>query len=834
MQRILSLLLVLLLAGCAGSQTGDDSAATASQAQGVTSKKAEPVPTETALAHPGDAGDGSIVMVNGRTITPAGQLLPVYNFPTNLLVLPSGDVVESSMRTPGINIVDGTAFAVLGAAATDFAFHGLAANAAGDKLWVSHGAEQTIGEYDVVAGVPTLSRTIPSMLTPAGLALTPDESRLLICNSYGSGLQIVDLTTGVTDQVAPTNLYPYEVLVSADGDEAYVSNWGDSTITVIDVAQGERLADVEVGLHPEGMALSSDGQRLYVANADNDTISVVDVAARELLDTYEVYRSDEFFGASPLDAALSGDDATLYVAAAGLNAVVVFNTATGEQTGMIPTGYYPTAVALDESQSVLYVTNGKGGGIPSAKSKAGVSMNGTLEKIALPTPTELADYTDQVMNNLTRTELYWETMDFESPIPTERGTPSQQIKHVVYIMRENKTFDQVYGDFEGAERDPSNLVFGADYTPNGHNLAGQFTICDNYYSEANVSLQGHMWSILMYSNDYDEKAWAADSSYRYPLANIEPASCGGKGSIFRHLYNNGVEFRAYGQVLTLGDLPDLAPYFNFKYGFWNLGVSDEIKAGEIIREWEAGIWPEFVYISLHNDHSNGSDAGAPTPRYYVGDNDAGLGKLIDYITHSDKWSETAVFILEDDPQSGADHVDPHRSPVIVVSPWAKHGYISSALYSMSSIWMTIEMILGLPPMAVYDEHTSPMYDVFTMTPDYGTYTAVPNPTPLEYNPKGLPLADYSSKQRWDAPDQVRRLGEIVWGTMRPNEPFPAHLSVDSYAEDLDEDEENDADDYVGAVRAMQEYALQRGLWNGEKLPTIREMVEQGLLVPVNK
>jgi hypothetical protein len=491
---------------------------------------------------------------------------------------------------------------------------------------------------------------------------------------------------------------------------------------------------------------------------------------------------------------------------------------------MIPAGYYPMSVALDEANGALFVVNGKGGGIPGSAGW-GVSMDGTLQKIALPTPQELAAYTEQVADNLTRTELFWETLDFESPIPAVRGQPSEQIKRVVFIMRENKTFDQVFGDFEGSERDPQYLVFGEANTPNGHALASQFTLCDNYYSEANVSLQGHMWSALMYSNDYDEKSWACDD--RYPLANMEPASSAARGSIWRWLYEHDVSFRVYGQVLALGDIADLAPYIDLKYGFWNLGVSDEIKAGEIIRELDAGIWPQLLYISLHNDHTNGSDPGQPTPRYFVGDNDAGLGKLIEYITHSDKWPETAIFVLEDDPQSGADHVDAHRSPALVISPWAKRGYVSSVLYSMSSIWMTIELILGLPPMSVYDENTSPMYDCFTMTPDEATYTAQPNPIPLEFNPSDGPYAALSAKQDWTAPDQVRRLGEIIWGVMRPGEAFPWQYSVDGYA--ADEDENGDAAEYRQAAAALEQYTIEQGLWDGARLPTIKEMVERGEL-----
>lgn len=400
-------------------------------------------------------------------------------------------------------------------------------------------------------------------------------------------------------------------------------------------------------------------------------------------------------------------------------------------------------------------------------------------------------------------------------------------------MKENKTYDQVFGDLEGTEADPTHLTYGEAYTPNAHRLAQAFTSCDNYYSEADVSIQGHMWSVNMYANDYMEKAWALDSDHRYPLVNIEPAVTSRSGSIFRHLYDNGVTFRVYGQVLALGDIHDLAPYVNLKYGFWNLGVSDETKVGEIIREMEAGIWPQFLYISLPNNHTQGTDAGAPAMDYYVGDNDAALGKLIEYITHSEYWSETLIIVTEDDPQSGSDHVDKHRTMALVISPYAKRGYTSSVLYSMPAIWTTIEMIFGLPPMSIYEEYASPMYDCFTATPDLTPYDAVPNPTPLSYNPEDLPMSDYCATADWGAPDQVRRLGEVTWAVKHPGEPWPGDDSVDGYGEDEEEeeDEEMDGIQYRAAAAALQEYARKTGLWDGEMLPTIRQLADEGKLRP---
>jgi len=820
MRWLLPLLLILAVACTPAGHDNDGETDLAGNA----GDRAVPEPTDTALEHPGDGDDGEVIMVNGRALRPAGDLLQVRDFPSNVLVLPDGEVVTCSLRGTGINVIDGDSFTPLADVELNRTFHGMAATAAGDKLWVSGGHSQKIYEFDVVAGVPTLVDEYEVFGFPIGITLTPNENRLLVTSGYGSSVHIINRLTGNTAKVAPAGVYPYEVVTSNDGSEAYVSNWGGSSVTVINVLTGERLAEIAVGMHPEGMVLSPDGDTLYVANADSDTVSVIDVDTRVETDVYDIYRADEIVAGTPADIAITDDGNQLYVAASGLNAIVVLDAATGDVDGMIPTGYYPTAVALDEGNDVLYVTNGKGG--RAMEGGVGVDMSGTLQQIDIPTPAQLADHTQTVTDNLTRTELFWETLEFDSPIPTEPGVPSQQIKRVVFVLKENKTFDQVMSDLPGVVGDPANLVFGEDYTPNTHALARAFTNCDNYYSEANASIQGHMWATMMYSNDYVEKGRVTAS--HEPLSGVEPAAIGGKSTIFHQLIENDIDFRIYGQVVgTIADVQTLAPYVDFKYGFWNLGISDETKAEEIIREMEAGIWPEFVYLSLPNDHANGSDAGQPTVDYYIGDNDAGLGKLIDYISHSEYWEETAIFITEDDPQSGSDHIDPHRCICLVVSPWAKHGYVSSVLYSMSSIWLTIQRILGLPTMTVYEEHASPMYDAFTTEPDYATYDALPNPIPLEFNPDGLPMAEYSRRQNWHAPDQVRRLGEIIWAVKRPGEPFPYHLSVDSYSlGDEEEDETEEAREYLEVAEALKAYALEHGLWDGSTLPTIRELAEQ--------
>ncbi|MCL4233598.1 MAG: hypothetical protein KJ042_03660, partial [Deltaproteobacteria bacterium] len=248
------------------------------------------------------------------------------------------------------------------------------------------------------------------------------------------------------------------------------------------------------------------------------------------------------------------------------------------------------------------------------------------------------------------------------------------------------------------------------------------------------------------------------------------------------------------------------------YGFWNLGLSDETKLQEVLNDFDKGLWPPLVYISLPNDHTSGGDPGAPTPEFYVADNDAALGKLVEYVSNSPYWNETAIFVMQDDPQSGADHIDAHRSLGFVISPWAKRGFTSHTFYSMSSMWLTIELILGLPSLTIYDKNVAPMYDAFTMTPDAEPFTAIARQVPLSYNPEVSAVSEWSSRQIWDVPDQVPNMGEILWKMMRPNDPFPYHLSVDREVDEDEEEEESaHAAQYRESVRKWIEYGKARGV-----------------------
>ena len=774
-------------------------------------KKSEPSPIADAYLGTGPDGTGGIIIPSGRRISPASNIikdtgLTTASMPVGCVISPDGMYAfVLSLRDDEVFSVNLNSWTV---ESSDHAkiYDGIAINAAGTKLWVSGGGQQQVYEYDLSGGQMVLHREIKVSGYPIGLVLSPDEQTLYVASSYGHRLAIIDLSSGNEIRSGICQVYPYDVVVNSNDTRAYVSNWGSESVSVINTTNGTNIENISVGKNPEGLAFSADESKLYVANSDSDTISVIDTATNTVSADIGLLDSEKSIGAMPTDLLLDGD--TLYAACSGYNSIAVIDTITDTLKGHIPTGWYPTAVCKNPVADEIFVTNAKGIGWLPEKS---VYQPGSVTKFDSDiTPTELSDYTDEVISNNERPVTFYEGQSFESPIPTVPGTPSEQIKHVIFVMKENKTYDSIFGDLSTGNGDPSLAVFGEHYTPNAHSLATSFTNCDNFYSESELSLQGHMWGTATICNDYVEKSWA--SGNREPLSGVEPAAIPKAGSIFMHLYNQGIPFRSYGQVVgTVTELDKLAPYVSLKYGFYSMGVADTVKMAEVIRDMEAGIFPPFVYISLPNDHTDGTKEGSPTMQWYVGDNDAALGMLVDYVSHSEYWKDTAIFVTQDDPQSVADHVDAHRTIGLVISPWAKKGYLSSVMYSMNSMWTTIELILGVPPLTNYDKFSAPMYDCFTMTPDYTPYAALPNNIPFEYNTKGMPFQAYCEQEVWDAPDQVERMGEVVWAIMKPGEKFPAQYSVDPIFKEDPAEEAEEAKEYRELVRIWTEYAHKKGV-----------------------
>ena len=767
----------------------------------------DPIYSDDALLPAGPVGDGTFILPNGRMISPVGGLLELPQYPTTIVAAPGGKLYISSARTPELVSVDTGSMAVLTRTPLDHHFSGLAVNAAGTRLWVAGGKADAIWEYDVSGAEPTLSRTIPAFGYPIGLTLSTNEATLYVTLAYGKRVAAIDLASGTETQSFNTGYYPHTARISDALGRAIVSNWGTRSVSVFDLASGGLLADVSVGKGPEGMALSADESLAYVACSDSDEVDVVNLVSLQVANVIPVIASQTHGpGAMPSSIALDATGGNLLVVASGFNAVLVIDPASGNVAGSIPTDWYPTTIL--PTAGAIYIASAKGNGAGPGSVSDADKYPGQLSSVPRPDSDTLAEYTQMVERNNTRTSRFYAGKSFDSPIPQARGEMSSQIQHVVFILKENKTFDQVLADMDGVEGDTSLLLYGEKITPNLHALSRAFSMGDNYYAESHESDQGHMWATAGLCNDYVEKAWVLDGWT--PLSGVEQGAIPAGGFAFQRLLQNGITFRIYGEVVgTLYDIGEMAPYIDFSYGFFSQSVADTRKAAEVIREWNNDVFPSFIFISLPDDHTMGTDPGQPTQDYLVGNNDAALGQLVDWVTHSQYWATTAIFIIEDDPQSGLDHIDAHRSPLTIVSPWAKRGYLSRVHYSMASVWQTMGRILGLPALSDYDLYAAPMYDMFTMIPDYAPYTAIPSNIPFALNTADAPMADYCAQQDWSVPDQVERISEVAWAYMRPGEPYPGKPGGDS-----DEDEHKEDREAGQAYKALMEAYIQYGRDHG--------------------
>ena len=531
-----------------------------------------------------------------------------------------------------------------------------------------------------------------------------------------------------------TGLHPAAVLIARNA--FYIADKGAATVTKAPIrahAMTEPPVTVPVDLHPAAFALSKDQGRLFVACADADTIDVIDTATDRVVQRINV-GLPQGRGASPNGLALASDG-TLFVSLGAENAVAEIRA--GKVVARVPAGWYPTGVAVDSRN--VYVVNGKGEGShanpefdPTAKHGQGyvaAILTGSVRSIARNAFT--AQSTADVVANI------------PSPQPTPPQTvirPDGPIKHVIYIIKENRTYDQVLGDLPGANGDPKLTWFGETVTPNQHELARRFGIFDNTYTDAQVSANGHNWSTAAFANDYLERYWPPNYGGRRDVYDFEDgavASTPRNGYIWDNAGKHGVSMRDYGEFVSYAvigggfvttSMPGLTGKIDERYPPFDLQVSDEARIDEWKREFDAYVkndnLPAFELVRLPNDHTSGTKPGTLTPQAFVAQNDHALGRLVDIVSHSKYWANTAIFAIEDDSQNGPDHVDDQRTTFYIASPYAAPG-THNAHYSTSAVVRTIELLLGLPPMSIYDAVAPPLYDAFALQPSLAPFNAIP-------------------------------------------------------------------------------------------------------------
>ncbi len=640
--------------------------------------------------------------------------------------------------------------------------------------------------------------SIPS--TPRPLSANPD---LAAVEKRQAALQ---------DAIAGTSAFPYFCLPDPLRSRVYVSLWGKSQVAVVDVASGRITARWGTGDHPNEMLLSRSGKLLYVANANHNTVSVLDSSTGESIETLStaMHPADPP-GTTPNSLCLSPDESLLFVANAGNNNVAVFDLGKPGQSrplGFIPTGWYPTSVRMTPDGLTLLVANGKGllshanrhGPQPgreapsSLREYIGGLMQGTLSIISIPARGEpleeaMKKHSDQAFKcrPIPTRPLAPARRGRQNPIPAVVGGPSP-IRHVIYIIKENRTYDQVLGDMPEGNGDANLCLFPEAITPNHHQLAREFVLLDNFYVDGEVSADGHEWTVGAYASDFVEKTWPLNyghgtrGKFPYPSEGRFPIARAGGGYLWDKAAEAGVTYRSYGQFLAAGKTPDIAAtsrvpalegHFDPWFRPWDMDYPDVQRAdrflSEIRRFEKEGSMPRLQIVRLPNDHTYGTTAGKPSPRAMVADNDLALGRLVEGVSRSRFWPTTAIFVVEDDAQNGPDHVDAHRSIAYAISPYVKRHFRDSTMYSTCSTLRTIELILGLRPMSQYDARANPMYNTFQPRPDNRPYRCLPvSQDRTEKNLASawgsvLSLAMDFSKE--DAADDLQ-LNEVIWRSVK--------------------------------------------------------------------
>ena len=661
-------------------------------------------------------------------------------------------------------------------------------------------AKHTVAEFPLGTNAPSSApRDLPPPTDDDEAAITKRAEALL-------------------DQTRPEDPFPYACVLDEKRSRLYVSLWAQAAVAVIDTDARKLLTRWPTEEHPNEMLLSKSGKMLFVANANRNTVTLLDTDTGKPVETLVAeLKPGSPPGSTPNSLALSPDEKTLFVANANINAVAVFDISKpghSHSLGFIPVGWYPTSVRVTPDGKRLLVANGKGliskanrnGPEPGAKGPATIReyiaslMEGTVSIIDLPSGEKFVEqmqkHTAQAYRCLPVPEEHTRVASRENnPIPISFGG-STPIKYCLYIIKENRTYDQVLGDLPQGNGDPSLCLFPARITPNHHKIAREFVLLDNFYVEGEVSADGHEWTMGAYATDFVEKTWPLSyghnkhKKFPYPAeGNFDIAKPAG-GYLWDRAKEAGVSYRSYGEFIRNGKTTNdpgvarvsaLKGHFDPSYRSFDMDYPDALRARRFIselRRFESeGEMPRLQIIRLPNDHTSGTTTNKPTPTAAVADNDAALGMVIEAVSRSKFWPQTAIFVVEDDAQNGPDHVDAHRTIAFVVSPYTKRGFVDSTMYSTASMLRTMELILGLRPMSQFDAAAMPMYYSFSIKPDLRPYQAVPVGVDLnERNPQTAWGSDLSRKMdltKEDAADDLL-LNEVIWRSIRgADSPMPA-------------------------------------------------------------
>jgi YVTN family beta-propeller protein len=815
-------------------------------ALGAASLGADPAPKprpigEATTALPGALPGGGFDLPNGWRITPAGkQIADLNDLILKMVISPDGKVIiagHSGYLPHGLSVIDAKTHKVVQEVPLKTTWLGLAWSGDGHTLYVSGGNAN--GEKKVEASLapiyalayrdgrldPTPVATFTDDTMPkdktwwSGLLSDPRRGLVWAANRGTSmaptDVVAFDAKSGAIKKRVRVGISPYELAMTKDGRRLFVSDWGEKSVSVIDVASQKVIKTIPVGFNPNDMVLAPDG-RLFVACSNENTVYVIDTRTLTVLETISTALYPKApVGSTPNSLALDLKRKLLFVANADNNDVAVVDIHKRESSavaGFIPAGWYTSAVTLGEAGQALYIGATKGEeGHPDLKgptSPLASKFNGdetiktlqrsSVERLPLAgLKASLARYTRQVYANTPYNDaLLTAARASATPsiLPSKVGQGSP-IKYIVYIIKENRTYDQVYGDLPHTNGDPRLAIFGRQITPNQHAMAEQFAAFDNCYTDGDVSQDGHSWANAAYATDQNEKSWPANYGGHSQGNNRSMAYMPSNGYLWDAARRKGLTYRSYGEYATrasTGEPMSSVPGANGLIGhvspnYLQNRVRDTENAKVFLTEFEGyeanfdspdpeKRLPNYIVMSMQENHTHGTDPKSFSPRAMVANQDVALGRMIERLTHSRYWPQMAIFIMEDDAQDGPDHVDARRTACLVISPYIKRRTVDSTLYTTSSMVRSIELLLGMPPLSQYDAAATPFYAAFGTTADLTGYKALPAQYDVnEMNPPTAYGARESAKMNFADADEapMHRLNEIIWKSVKgANSPMP--------------------------------------------------------------
>jgi YVTN family beta-propeller protein len=720
-------------------------------------------------------------------------------------------VTNNGQSVQSIQLIDPVSEQVLHTEIVSKAWYGLKFSADEKTLYASGGNDNRILVYKVLPNKLQLSDSIilgdkwPKKISPAGMDIDEVSKTLYIVTKDNKSLYVVDMRRREVRQQISLGSEAYTCLLSPDRKNLYISLWGKDKVMNWDLI-AQRKKEWSVGDNPNEMCLTKDGRYLFVANANDNSVSIIDTREDKVTETLNAAMyPDAPSGSTSNGLALSPDEKTLYIANADNNCLAVFDVSTpgsSRSKGFIPVGWYPTNVKIIGKK--IFVSNGKGftsaanpygpdpseqrqkviyqksdSSRPSDVQYIGGLFKGIMSIIDVPDEKTMGAYSKAVYNNVPYTKEKERNPGGEAgnPIPRMVGE-SSPIKYVFYVIKENRTYDQVLGDIPEGNGDSSLVLFGEKITPNQHALAREFVLLDNFYVDGEVSADGHNWSMGAYATDYLEKNWPTSYGGRggeYDAEGTREIANNKNGFIWDLCSRNSVSYRTYGEFADdyKANIPSLEGHFCPYYTSWDESVRDTTRFSQWRREFDSLLAkkavPKLNTLRFINDHTQGLTPNKPTPFAHVADNDLAVGLFVEYLSQSPIWQETAIFIVEDDAQNGPDHVDAHRTTAYLAGGFVKRRFVDKTMYSTSSMLRTMELILGLPPMTQYDAAATPMWNCFSATPDNSPFRARPSNINLDdINTRNNALSKKSLEFDFSKEDRVPDLefSELIWKAVK--------------------------------------------------------------------